>query len=404
MSISLPEVGAVPCARCGAALVLTALSGHARCATCGSQQALPAELTAQMAAYQQAVAAQVPAIVLRVSSRELWAHRGKTAAARLWGLVIVAVLFLVELIVGFPLALVLNRTGVVPLETSLVWGLGVFGIVVVIAGVVSLITWSGAGRGAAPPQVQLPDVDVACSGCGAPTVMRSGQATAECAHCRAQLVASREKVQHVVRVAERWLRRAVLEQHAARRSVWAPRSNLPLAYRNDHARYERQTEARYAEPAALAQAPWFHAVAAGLGGQVLRGDALIAWLDATWPGPYTDVDYFWAHPRFAVSLVRHDHPALIDHAPAMAPRAPAALVVSIATEPSPAQVRGDEVAALGFTLASSEAGLQARAMPGVAERLLAGPPDVAHLSRVLDALVRAARSAGHAPPDTASPT
>lgn len=399
MSVALPEVGAVACARCGAALVLTALAGHARCAACGSQQALPGERTAQLAAYQQAVAAQVPAIVGRVTARDLWAHRGKTAAARSWGLVAVAVLFLLELLLGFPIALVLNHRRTVPLETSLVWGAGAFGVVVLVAAVVSLITWSGAGRAAAPPSISLPDVDIACSGCGAPAVMRSGQALAQCGHCRAQLVASRDKVQHVVRVAEQWLRRAALEQHAARRSVWTPRSNLPLVFRTDLARYERQTEQRYAERDAAARAAWFHALAAALGGQVLRGDALLAWLDATWAGPYPDVDYFWSHPRFAAALIHHGHPAVIDHAPAPAPQTPGAFSIAIATEASPAAPREDELSALGFALSSSEAGLQARSLPGVAERLLAGAPDVAHLSRVLDALVRAARSAGRAPPD-----
>lgn len=401
MNARFTEVGAVACAGCGASLTLTALVGHTRCAHCGQQQPVPAELGERLGAYQRAVVERAATVRARLGQRELWAHRQRTGSTRMWALVLFAIVFLLLLLLGLPGAVVLGRLGIVELETSLVVMLALLGVALALSLLVAVVTWSGRSTAASAPEVRLPDVTVACSGCGGENPMSSGAVHGSCRYCAAQLVASADKVKLVLAAAASVLRTAALEKNAARRSVTAPRSQLPLLRRSE-AYYQSVQQAAYGGAEAQAVAHWFHSLAAALGGRLLRGDELCDWLDANWAGVYLGVDQFWSHPRFAVALERVGYPLLIDRAPATQ-QSPARLCVLLATaEHDGAAHSSPELTALGLELEASEAGLVAWVNAELSARVLAAAPEPRWLQVAVDGLVVHAQSVGLEPPAVAS--
>jgi hypothetical protein len=295
------QVSAITCQGCGAALPLTALTSHIVCSHCQKRQELAADVVTRLAAYQEAVSTALTRVRQRLEARDLWAHRGRTGATRSWALVAVAVLFLLLLLVGLPLAFVLDRFGIADSATLIRSMLLVLLGVVLLGLVVGAYTWTGAARRRAPPFV-WPETNVCCSGCGGDNVMRMGQLVGACRFCRASCAATAEKVQSVLERAEHLYRVAALEKYAAQRAVYTPRSNLPLLRRRDPDYYLMQLESAYCSPAAQAAAASQQALANELGGRLLNGDGFIAWLDQHWPAEHSSVSYFWQHPRWAIAL------------------------------------------------------------------------------------------------------
>lgn len=311
MSSSFLRVSAVHCAQCGAALELTALVPHVICGHCQSTTAVSPSLLSELETYRTKVEQAVASLLARLRDTELWAVRGRSARLRMWTLVVVAILFLVLLLIGFPIAWVLNKTGVVAFESSLFVMLGVFLVATLIGILIAVITWAGAGRKGVSDQLTWPPVDVHCSGCGGDHRLQPGQVGSPCPFCRAHCIASPDVIERVVQVLRSTLHTAAIKRRATQRGLYTPRANLPLL-RRDNVFYEKQLSDAYGSATALAQAARWHPTAHTLNGSVQNGDGLSAWLDKHWAAELPSAECFWQHPRWAIAFQFHGCPALVE--------------------------------------------------------------------------------------------
>lgn len=406
LALSLPELDALACARCGGAVELTALAAEVECGHCRHRQPLAADVRARLSAYHAAVEAQLPAIVASLDDADLFVHRhaGETKMnAAVAGCGVLALL-----------VWCVAPTGYFVSESPTAkdaFGIGFFAVPLLALPLVAVVRvfTRDSTRAAKRYRVTLPDFPARCSACGGENAMPGGRATTSCAYCRAPLVATPAKIAAVLDDVRGFRHAAALRKWATLRDTQGPRANAPLAYRGNREWYARTTAAVYAAPAWAPLRAWLEAVARRTGGAYLEGDAAIAWLDARWAGAHPITGAYWGHPHGAVVAPIDGREARIElwRAPGLAGQ-PATgapeLVLLCATEPpDPASPPPAGLRARGFEPVASEGGLCARATPATTARLLASPDPMRELGAALHELAAHARGLGLGPPPAPRP-
>lgn len=403
LTVCLPELDRVACARCGATLELTALAGVARCAHCAHQQPVPVEVQARLSAYCQAVRDQLPRVVAALDDADLFTFR-HAAETKFMGVIAAFATLTLVLWCAVPVAFVLTDDPAIKDKLAFLC----FGFPLLVVPLVPLVRWltRDSTRKKRCYRVQLQDVACRCSSCGGDNTVPAGKGTATCRYCGSQMVASPGQIAAVVADVRGSCRAASLRKHAVLRHTNGPRANVPLAYRGNEQWYRKTVAAIYARPQWDRYRQLLCGAAQALGGAYLEGDQLVAWLDESFAGYHPSTSVPWSHPCAGVALVVQGHPVLVELFVGSAPATPPRLGVAFATDPPDDKV-GDhasahEIARLGFELVQTEGGLYAGSRPDVAEQLLrTDPTPVAR--DVIDLLTRLAQARRLAPPTPPRP-
>lgn len=442
-----PEAAYIRCSGCGANFGFVPHPGYTRCPYCALDQPVPHELLANLQRYAQAVGgelARANQAYQRAAGFQQWAEESDRAIPRLKVVIPVTGAFMLLVGLAVPIAegLGVSRQDAGVVATPL--------LILPVFFLVGYIVWLYSGSGPSARRARASQVLVACPNCGARGELIAGQPAQQCGYCGTALVASAPLMERGIDAAELAYRRARLEEFRQERlgiaglarydmSAYVPYfAIIPLllmcgGYAITFTVEILAGKAEY-DPAIVGLwgmflvvlialvGTWsyrrvrrtaYHRARSDLGQQfplkpIEDVQGLVDWLNQNWPAPYPTSNLTRDLHFVAASLEVFGYPALLNarltspkHG---GPRLHLLLAASRPRSATPGSDTARAVAAalarcseLGFSVASSDAGLLASASAETAHAVRKNPSALHSVAVAFTDLAKAAYAAGSVP-------